>query len=202
MQGEKQRGNSVSVLNCDVTWNNVCRLSSIPRKKFLKTSHINPFFFASTCFSLKRFFSYIHDSTMSVFSSPFTSLSVFDVLHNPAFGHTVFSETDERKWFIHQTRPGIQIPADLLIRWLILQIFLRAGARLPTLIRALRQSMVHGSSCLLQWLPVQQTQTGLTSENDHIASPNSNVKPYEGLQGWLHDTRVRQNTVRALLSIY
>ena len=42
-------------------------------------------------------------------------------------------------------RPGIQIPADLLITWLILQIFLRAGARL----RLLGLSVEHGASVII-----------------------------------------------------
>lgn len=92
-----------------------------------------------------RRFSYIHDSAVSIFSPPLTSLSVFDVLHNPAFGHSVFWERDERKWFIHQTRPGIQIPGDLLISWLIPQLFLGAGAGL----RLLRLSAEHGAQVIM-----------------------------------------------------
>lgn len=67
------------------------------------------------------------------FLLPFTTLSVFDVLPNLALGHSVFWERDERKWFSHLTRLRIQIPGDLLIRWLILHIFLGTGAAVQLL---------------------------------------------------------------------
>lgn len=118
---------------------------------FSFTEHVSPW----------REFSYIHDSTVSMFSPPFTSLSVFDVLHNPAFGHSVFWERDERKWFIHQTRPRIQIPADLLIRRLILQIFLSAGVGL----RLLELSVEHGARVIIS--PV----VSLCDSKHKLASP-------------------------------
>lgn len=143
-------------------------------------------------------FSYIHDSTISVFSLPFTSLSVFDVLHNRAFGHAVFSEIDERKWFIHQTRPGIQIPADLLIRWLILQILLGAGAG-PRLLGLYGRTWCTGHHLSCSDSVWQQIQTGLSPKNEHIASSNSNVKHMRDCKGWLHDTRVRPRLSDRLL---
>lgn len=64
-------------------------------------------------------------AALQVGSPPSTALPVFDVLHAPAFGHSMFGE---RKSFIYQSGRGIRIPADPLIRWLILLILLGAGA--------------------------------------------------------------------------
>lgn len=148
---------------------------------YLKTSNINHFSFPQHV-ALWGGVSYIHDSTVFMFSPLFTSLSVFDILRNPTFGHDVFWGTDERKWFIHQTRPSIQIPADLLIRWLILQIFLGACVGL----RLLELSAKHGVRVIIS--PV----VTLCDSKHKLASPlnmctlyyHSNVKPDKELLGW------------------
>lgn len=161
MQRGRQRGKSVTLLNCHFTWNNVCRLASISRKKL---------FLCLNMFLPEEVFLPVNSWQHCVYIFP--SLHIPLCIWYPSQSrHTVFSETDERKWFIHQTRPRIQIPADLLIRWLILQIFLGAGARL----RLLGLSAEHGTRVIISPVATlwQQTQTGLTSENEHITSPNS-----------------------------
>lgn len=152
-------------------------------KASLKTSDINHFFFPSTCFSLKRGFTYSWQHCVYVFSSLHIPVCIWCPPQSGLWTHGVFWETDERKWFIHQTRPRIQIPADLLIRWLILQTFPRAGCQ-ATLIRAFSEAWCarhHPSRSDSLW---QQTPASLTSEYVHIAAPNSNVKPNKELRGW------------------
>ena len=164
IRGKRSRGKSVTTVNCNLTWNNVFSLTSISGETYLKTTWMNSFCFAWTWSSLKT------PPPSTFMSAPhlrplFTSPSGLDVLRNPAFGHVVFSETDGRKWFIHQTRLRTQIPADLLISWLILQV-LGAGA---ALIRS-----VGGARCTGHHLSRRDSQPEphLASANEHVASPN------------------------------
>lgn len=73
-------------------------------------------------------------TALRLYSPPFTPLSLFDVLHNPAFGIIVFGGKEMRRndSFISPGR-GIEIPADPLIEWLILHILPGSGARLRLL---------------------------------------------------------------------
>lgn len=116
------------------------------------------------------------------FFPPFISLPVFDVLHNPAFGYNVFWETDERKWFIHQTKAqgtNPSWPADHMVDIADLPL----GRRQATLIRAFSGAWSIGSHLSRSDSVWQQTQAGLTAENVYIASTNSNVKADKELQG-------------------
>lgn len=206
-QRERQRGNSAAKLNCHFSW--IMPVDTLPsprkKKKSLKTSNTNTFS-SSQHVSPRRGFSCIHDSSESVFSPPFTSLSVFDVLHNPAFGHSVFWERDERKWFIHQTRPGIQIPADPLISWLILQIFPRCGCR-AALIRAFSGARWAGHHLSRSDSAWQQTQARLTSEkmctSHHLIQMSNQIRNCrDDSMIWRLDSPVRAVIILLRLEVW
>lgn len=118
-------------------------------------------------------------------------LSVFDVLRNPAFGYNVFWETDERKWFIHQTKvsdTNPSWPADHMV-----DIAERPRGRCsPTFIRTFSGAWYIGHHLPGSDSVWQQTQAGLTAQNTHIAPHNSNVQPHKKLQEWRWDMRVGQ----------
>lgn len=118
-------------------------------------------------------------------------LSVFDVLHNPAFGYNVFWETDERKWFIHQTKvsdTNPSWPADHMV-----DIAERPQGRCsPAFIRTFSGAWYIGHHLPGSDSVWQQTQAGLTAQNTHIAPHNSNVQPHKKLQEWWWDMRAGQ----------
>lgn len=99
----------------------------------LNRSIINTLFLSRNMF-LPEEASHIFMTALRLYSPPFTPMSLFDVLHDPAFGISVFGGKEMRRndSFI---RPGcgIQIPADPLIEWLILHILPCSGARLRLL---------------------------------------------------------------------
>lgn len=138
----------------------------------LNRSIINTLFLPCNMF-LPKEASHIFMTVLRLYSPPFTPRSLFDVLHNPAFGISVFGGKEMRRndSFISPGR-GIQIPADPLIAWLILHIVPGAGARLR-LLGLLGEAW--SSSLLLRLRMTAKRKQSLRSENAHAAPSYSHV---------------------------
>lgn len=131
---------------------------------------MNPFLFLVTCFPSKRFYIYSWQHCAPP-QPPHSHLCLFFMSR---VWTLCFERQMERKWFIHQTRHRIQIPADLLITWVILQVSRAAAARMLLLVFSLE----HGERVIMS--PVvalgQHTRGGRTVEDTHTVAPNSNQK--------------------------